>query len=336
MSGVLKAQLFELERHAATLEKIVYKELIALESLPVHELEPAESKVLRKLHKLDDIQDEIDMLTAKLKALGAWEPVSYSECKYEYRRPKYVKPLPQKEAKAKARAERRKAKAKEKVYPVRSPRDPKPYKRKTDREVMEAKQAREAAREAKAAAAEAAKAERARLREEARIARQAAIAAKPKAKIGRPRKYPLVAPKPKAVKPPKPKPEPKPKNVRPPKAKPAPKPRKPRESRELKLAKKRRDSVTERLYRLDAQIDAERLDLERRLEERKARVLEVANQSTADKGPQNRRNAALALANVEGQLRDLPKRKEERLNNLTEQLEKALIDIEMLIESASQ
>jgi hypothetical protein len=116
----------------------------------------------------------------------------------------------------------------------------------------------------------------------------------------------------------------------------APKPRKPKESRELMLAKKRRDSIQERLSKLDAQIDAERVDLERRLEERKARVLEVANQSTADKGPQNRRNAKLALENVESQLRDLPKRKEERLNSLTEQLENALKDINRLAESHSQ
>lgn len=266
MSGILKSQLFNLEKQAETLEKIIYSDLKALESLPDSRVEQYEPKVWKKLEKLDEMQDEIDAVVAKLKEAGMWEPVSYTDAKYRYMRPK-APPKPPKEPK-KPR----------KVYPTETT----AQKRKR---LAEAE--RKAAREARAAA------------KAARIAK---------------------------VKSPKPKPEPKAVSA----PKPAPKPRKPAESREVVLAKKRRDNVIIRLERLDDQIAAERLALLKRLEERNARVAYVAVTDTGKWWNQDKRSARLALENVEGKLAGLDKRRREREETLQAQLDKAIDEITVL------
>jgi hypothetical protein len=88
MSGVLKAQLFELEKSAQTLERIIYKYLVELAFVPDEDVERFEEKILRKLRALDELQDEIDAIVAKLKEAGAYEVVSYAGNVYEYRPPK--------------------------------------------------------------------------------------------------------------------------------------------------------------------------------------------------------------------------------------------------------
>lgn len=92
MTGILKVQLLELETQAETLERIVYNYLVELEALPDGAVSRYEEKLLRKLEKLDEIQDEIDAVTAKLKEAGAWEPVSHSGQVYEYKPPKQAQP----------------------------------------------------------------------------------------------------------------------------------------------------------------------------------------------------------------------------------------------------
>ncbi|MCZ9883712.1 helix-turn-helix domain-containing protein [Arthrobacter sp. B2a2-09] len=87
MSRVLKAQLFELEKQAATLERIVYNMLTSLMTVKDGDVERYEDKILRKLVKLDDLQDEIDATVAKLKEAGAWEPVRHTGNVYEYNPP---------------------------------------------------------------------------------------------------------------------------------------------------------------------------------------------------------------------------------------------------------
>lgn len=252
--GILKVHLHNLERSAQTMERVVYNALVELEFIPGRDVPSFEQRIIRKLERLDELQDEIDAVRSKLKEAGEHQPVRLPEPKYEYKRPKYE--LPEK-PKRKPR----------KVYPVNSP---KPAKAKT----------------------------------------------KPA---------------------PKPKKEPKPKVVRPPKVARVPKPRKPAESREMKLTKKRRDAVLRRMRELDGKIAAERESLLTRLEERKARIAEVANQTTAELGPQNRRGARLALAHVERQLAGLDERHRSRLEDLTAQHEKALKDIDrLLIENNSQ
>jgi hypothetical protein len=89
--GILKTRLFNLEQNAHTLEKIVLNDLRALMTLPTDDkLAGYEAKVLRKLHRLDDIQEEIDQTVAKLKEAGAYEPVRQGRNIYEYRPPKPV------------------------------------------------------------------------------------------------------------------------------------------------------------------------------------------------------------------------------------------------------
>lgn len=90
--GLLKVELHNLERNAETLERIVYNDLKALESLPDKAADKYEGKVWRKLQKLDELQDAIDATTAELKARGGWEPVSHSGNKYQYNPPKTETP----------------------------------------------------------------------------------------------------------------------------------------------------------------------------------------------------------------------------------------------------
>lgn len=94
MTGILKVQLFNLENSAQTLERIIFNDLTALESLPDRAAEKYEGKVLRKLHRLDEIQDEIDAVTAMLKEAGAWEPVRHGGNIYQYSPPKQEQPKP--------------------------------------------------------------------------------------------------------------------------------------------------------------------------------------------------------------------------------------------------
>lgn len=253
--GVLKQELINLERNAETLERIVFSDLTALETLPEGVAEKYQAKVLRKLHRLDELQEEIDATVAKLKEAGGYEPRTYSAKVYEYRPPKYERPKPPK----------KKPKAERKVYPVESPTPVKLRKR---------------------------------------------------------------TPKPPRVRKPV---QPKPKSVRP-----APKPRKPAESAELKLAKKRRDKARTMLRQLDAQIEAKRLVLLRRIEERKAKVLEVADIPNAEYGPQKRQNARNGLATAEQRLRDLDKHREERGQRILELIAKADQEIAELLEKDSQ
>jgi hypothetical protein len=77
-TGVLKAELFSLDKQAETLERIVYSALCALESLPDDEGDKYEARILRKLERLDELQEQIDATVAKLKEAGAWSPVSCS------------------------------------------------------------------------------------------------------------------------------------------------------------------------------------------------------------------------------------------------------------------
>lgn len=86
--SVLKAQLFELERSAETLEKIVYNQLTALMRLPDREVEQYEAKILRKLARLDEIQAEIDAVIAKLKETGEYIPARPTANIYEYKPPR--------------------------------------------------------------------------------------------------------------------------------------------------------------------------------------------------------------------------------------------------------
>lgn len=267
MSGILKAQLLNLEKQAETLEKIVHKELIELQFVKDKEVRRYEQSILRKLHKLDALQDQLDAVTAKLKEAAEWEPVSYADAKYEYKRPKYVKPEKPKKEPRKPR----------KVYPVQSPRQATPKKRVPDRDR-----------------------------------------------------------KPKVVKPPKVKPEPKPKVVRAPKPKPAPKPRKPAEPQEVMLAKKRRTKATANLKGLDNQMAAEKETLLRRLEERKARVADLAVRNTGKWWNQDKRGARLALENVERQLAGLDERRMEREQALKAQIDKVTEEINNLLENDSQ
>lgn len=242
--SVLKAQLFELERAAETLERIVYNQLTALMSLPDREVEKYEAKVLRKLERLDELQDEIDTVVAKLKEAGEYQPVRHTGNVYEYKPPKYERPKPEKKPK-KAR----------KVYPIESP--------------------------------------------------------KPK------RKAPA---KPKAG-PPKVKPERKPK---------------PTESKELISARRRVYDNQHLLRVFEAYWEKEEANLQRRLEERLAKVAEVADIPAAEKGAQRRHFAKKNLANVQKQIETLPERKQKRLDSLNAQLEKAKQDVESLTESHSQ
>lgn len=163
-TGLLKTELLNLERNAETLERVVYSALVGLESMPDELADKYEPKVLRKLERLDELQGAIDAVVAELKARGAYEPSTHSAKVYEYKPPNYVRPLPAKQFVAKARADFRKAKGERTVYPVQAPKESKSKKRKTDREIVEAREARKAAtaerRKAASEAREAAKAAR--------------------------------------------------------------------------------------------------------------------------------------------------------------------------------
>lgn len=93
--GILKVQLFNLEKSAETLERIIYSDLTALHSLPDSKVEAYEPRVLRKLEKLDELQDEIDTVTAELKAAGWYESRTTGRNIYEYKRPKIERPKPE-------------------------------------------------------------------------------------------------------------------------------------------------------------------------------------------------------------------------------------------------
>jgi hypothetical protein len=121
-----------------------------------------------------------------------------------------------------------------------------------------------------------------------------------------------------------------------PKPQPEPKPRKQSESYEMKLAKKRRDKALSNLKNLDAQMEIERINLERRLIERRERVEAVAHLPTSELGPQKRRTARKDLENVERQLRELPERKKQREERLLELVDLANLDIYELLEKDSQ
>jgi outer membrane biosynthesis protein TonB len=123
--GILKVQLFNLEKSAETLERIIYNDLTALHSLPDSKVEAYEPRVLRKLEKLDAIQDGIDTVTAELKAAGWYESRSLTGNVYEYKRPKYELPKP---------APKKKPKQARKVYPVESPKKAPPEKHVPDRD----------------------------------------------------------------------------------------------------------------------------------------------------------------------------------------------------------
>lgn len=75
--GVMKAQLFHLEKKAQRLEAIVLKELYWLEYLDEDEADRLEATVLRKLHRLDCVQDEIDQTIGKLKEAGEFDHILY-------------------------------------------------------------------------------------------------------------------------------------------------------------------------------------------------------------------------------------------------------------------
>jgi hypothetical protein len=316
MSNTLKAKLTELETQATAIERTVLKLLTLLEKpkrIDAYVVDEAE--ISEKLLKLDELQDEIDSTLAELKTAGLWEPVSYAGNVYQYNPPKIQRPAP-------VKVERKPIR----VYPVDSPRRAKVTKHVPDRDREAAKQAREAAREAKAAAAEAAKAERARVREEARLARAAdtaaEVAAAAEARI-RERLAAMEArqAKRKAVRvprAPKPRPEPKPKSVRPPKAKPAPKPRKPAASRELRLARKLMYDAEYKIERLDDTLAAVRTKLEADIAYQEAKLEAASSVHWLDGGPQQRANARLSISNCQRKMAGLPERKVKTLKMLTE------------------
>jgi hypothetical protein len=312
--GILRAKLQTLENHATALEKAIYNDLVTAERYA--NTEGLEARTWCKAERLDGIQDDIDGIIAELKSEGWYKPMDYSGTYYIYKPRKLKKP--KLEAPPKVRTPRT-------VYPAKAPKAAKPTRRKTDREVAEARQAREAAKAAR-------EAERLRIREERRAERKALReASRP---VRTPKQKP--APKPKSVRAPKVRPEPKPKVVRPPKAKPVPKPRKPAESRELMLAKKRRDSVIQRINSLDSQIAAERAKLAQRIVERQIKLAEVAHTPTAEYGAQKRAAAKAGLDTANKRLAEIDKRHAERLESLNAQLEQANHDIQLLSENNSQ
>ncbi|WP_148045222.1 hypothetical protein [Arthrobacter oryzae] len=90
-----------------TLERIIYKDLTILEELPDNEAEGYEPRILKKLERLDELQDRIDDVMAQLKEAGDYSPISHSGRVYEYMPPMVVRaPKP--------------AKAKHVVYPVQA------------------------------------------------------------------------------------------------------------------------------------------------------------------------------------------------------------------------
>jgi hypothetical protein len=131
--SVLKAQLFELEKSAETLEKIIYKYLIDLQFAPDKEVARYEAKILRKLRALDELQDDIDATVAKLKEAGEWKPVSYAGKLYIYKPPKVTREPKPKRKQWKPRKE----------YPVEAPRKTPAKKQIPDREVTAARKPRE-------------------------------------------------------------------------------------------------------------------------------------------------------------------------------------------------
>jgi hypothetical protein len=302
-SEILKKQLAEYERKATALEGVVLKDLNYLEKRKnAKDIVILEGKIQSRLRRLDSYQEEIDSISAELKEAGAYEYPDYSGNVYVYRLKKQPKQKPLKIQVSEARAEYRKESAKHKVYSTETT---------AQRKRREAKEAA-AERRAEAAALKEAKA-----LQKAQEAAERALKAKRE-------------PKPRVVK------ELKPKPVREPRPKADPKPTKPAESNEMKLAKKRRDSALKKLRNLDAQIESERLNLERRLIERKARVEAVAHLTIAEFGPQNRRTARLQQENVERQLRELPERKKQREERLLELVDLANLDILELLEKDSQ
>jgi hypothetical protein len=87
--GILKAQLQTLERSAEALERVVYSELTAIETMPEDLAEEHRARVLRKLESLDELQDDIDEVGARLKALGAfYGSAPASMLIYEYKPPR--------------------------------------------------------------------------------------------------------------------------------------------------------------------------------------------------------------------------------------------------------
>lgn len=87
--GILRVELHNLERNAETLERVIYGNLVALETAKEADVERYEGKILRKLEKLDEMQDEIDAAKTALKAAGGHVSASPSLNLYEYRPPKY-------------------------------------------------------------------------------------------------------------------------------------------------------------------------------------------------------------------------------------------------------
>lgn len=321
-SELLKKQLAEYERKATDLEGIVLKDLNYLEKRKnAADIVILEGKIQSRLRRLDYFQEEIDSIAAELKEAGTFDFPDYSGNVYVYKLPKQPKQKPLKIQVSEARAKYREETSKHKVYSVETTAQAKRRKQKEEAAQRKAQAAATKAAERQAAALR--KAQEAAERKAAQADRQAAREAREAGRAGRPKPVRVREPV-----------QPKPKTVRPPQAKPAPRPRKPAESREVVLAKKKVDSTQRRLKRLDAQIEAERINLERRLEERKARVIEVAD--AVKLGPQKRYTAQKNLENVEQQLADLPKRREEREQALLELIEIAQQEVSELLEKDSQ
>ena len=87
--GILRQQLANLEQAADALEWAVYRELTALETVSEEKAEEYEPQILKKLHKLDEMQEEIDVVVSKLKELGSYyAPANSTGHTYKYKTPK--------------------------------------------------------------------------------------------------------------------------------------------------------------------------------------------------------------------------------------------------------
>ncbi|APX03379.1 hypothetical protein [Arthrobacter sp. QXT-31] len=288
-TGILKTQLASAEQSANTTERIVLHELKVLATLKTEEqVAIQEASILRKLHRLDERQDEIDRIVRELKELGEYQYADYSEAKYIYKRPKVQKP----------KAEPKKPRKPRKVYPINSP-TPAKLKERQAQAAAEKKAAREAERQTKAAqrAQEAAerKAQREAEREAARL--EKALRRAEEAAIRK------ASPRPRVVT------------------------ELPSTAKALNDAKHRAYDNQKRLDNLDATIDKRRIDLERRLEERKAYLAKVADIPQSGQGAQKRHTARTLLQNVENQLAELDEYKAQKQRRITELIARANNDV---------
>ena len=101
--GILKTRLEYLEQRANTAEAMALFNLTKYEEIPeevgAKSRRYSEARIRRHLTLMDELQDEIDAVTAELKAAGWYESrPAITASKYEYKRPK-AKPVPKPEPK---------------------------------------------------------------------------------------------------------------------------------------------------------------------------------------------------------------------------------------------